>query len=229
LHTTGSGARDPLAGAPNSFVSEWGRTTAFSPKCLTIWNARLFSKRWAVTATPHAAAPVSDSSLSRKLLALIAALGVIVVACAASGVLSTSSSADPGSTTVVEWHHYRLDAGSAPDLWNATSIPGQTYCAPYGATTIGQFSMLWSTSSGFPLGEISLRAEFPPAPDYPDGYAVSLYLSANQSSGGTSFLSFDPEPCAYNWTLSAEASSPLTVNVVSSLTFNYTAPGSSVT
>jgi hypothetical protein len=106
---------------------------------------------------------------------------------------------------------------------NNTPLGAGTFCAPPSALTAAIFGMVWVTSTGARVEQVSLWAWHPPNSTYPPGYPVNLYVGVNASRGGTSFLSLFPAPCSYIWTISVESLTSVQVYVAATLTFNYTA------
>jgi hypothetical protein len=147
------------------------------------------------------------------------ALSVLVVILLISVVVLLKS--PPTTTTEVEWSHYKVPSGPGVNN-NSTLIPGLHFCAPADATSAGIFAMAWNTSTGHSVQKVRLWTLLPPNATYPLGVPMILYQGLNDSSGGTSFVSFYPFPCANSWTLDVESEQLVTVSVTASLTYNVT-------
>ena len=126
--------------------------------------------------------------------------------------------------TKVDWSHFTIPAGPGPSAndSNYTNYPELSFCAPSGATTVGLFSMVWSSSSGAAIQSMVIFLILPPTTGHSLGSPEILYEGFNESSGGTSIISFYPNPCGYQWTFAAQSSFAVSVNGVITFTYNYT-------
>lgn len=170
---------------------------------------------------PHGRNPGVVSAWWRAAtISLVMALVVIGVLAFALRPMSTTK-----VETQVDWYRYQIPSSPAAQANNTnfTLIPQLTYCAPNGSLTTGIFSMVWITSTGAPVSSVALWVVYPSGSGDSLIYGVNLYDGRNASSGGTSFVSFYPKPCGYDWLLQAASPQDLTVYTVATLTFNYTA------
>lgn len=143
---------------------------------------------------------------------------VLAIALATTLTLWLATSVTPASQTVTKWSRYETNSG----VDNVTAIFPGTFCAPSGATSVPIFSMLWDTSNGQSAENVRLWTLYPPTPSHPLGQIVNLYSADNASHGGTSFESTYPAPCSYDWYIAVNASAPLAVSSLVTLTYNYT-------
>ncbi len=145
---------------------------------------------------------------------------VLVLALAIVGVTLASLAASSRTETLtkVEWFNYTVES-SQDSVSNSTPMNhGTNFCGPSDAVTTPIFSLVWATASGRPVPLVRISAlEDPKNP-----HVVNLYVAANQSSGGTSFLSPSPDPCDSVWTLAVTSTLPETTEAVATLTYNYT-------
>jgi len=148
---------------------------------------------------------------------------VLVVIASYEGYLSTRP-ASQETLTKVDWSRFTIPAGPGPSAndSNFTNYPELTFCAPSGATTVGLFSMVWSSSSGAAIQSMVIFLILPPTTGHPLGLPEILYEGFNESNGGTSIISFYPNPCGYQWTIAAQSSFAVSVNGVITFTYNYT-------
>lgn len=143
---------------------------------------------------------------------------VLAIALVTTLVLWLATSVAPTSQTVTKWFRYETDSGPT----NGTSIFPSTFCAPSGATSVPIFSMIWATSNGQSAESVRLLVLYPPDPTHPEPHPVTFYESDNASHGGTSFESTYPAPCSYEQLISVNASAPLVVTSVVTISYNYT-------
>lgn len=120
--------------------------------------------------------------------------------------------------TAVKWFHISIEAALPANI-SSTILPPGTFCAPAHATSVGLFSMWWNTSGPVNLSFIRLTTLLPKLPPT----VLFLYQANDSSSGGTSFASPSPIPCADDWFLYASAVQVETVSVSMALIYNYTA------
>jgi hypothetical protein len=153
---------------------------------------------------------------------LLAVLIVVVVVLSAFATHQVSV-----TRTQVDWYAYTVPGGpgtggSGP--FNYTILPDALFCAPSNALSYGRFAMTWSTIPTTSVPEnVRLWTLYPPTPSHPIGVPTVLYQSYNVSQGGTSFVSAFPLPCGDAWILNVNATVPLSVTAVMTLTYNYTA------
>jgi hypothetical protein len=170
--------------------------------------------------------PASGSGgVSRHWRTLAVVLVVVLLVIASYGLYQFLTPTTPETLTKVEWTHFILPAGPAASAnrTNYTTILPLTYCAPQGATTVGLFSLVWSSSSGAAIQSMVIFLLTAPSAEHPLGSPDILYEGFNESYGGTSFLSFAPVPCTYPWTFGVESSFAVSVVGIMTLTYNYTA------
>ncbi|MGP8076431.1 MAG: hypothetical protein ACLP8Y_06855 [Thermoplasmata archaeon] len=139
--------------------------------------------------------------------------GLVILLILAGSLVAFAVPLRSTTETRVDWFYYHATAGPGTDMTTST-IRGM--CAPSGATTVGVFSMTWSTVSGKPVEEVRLWTLNYMTP-------VNLYVASNASSGGTSFLATAPFPCSQVWILAVASNQAETVNAVATLTYNVTA------
>jgi hypothetical protein len=147
-----------------------------------------------------------------RVLAVLAIVGLVVFWLSSVIVFSGA----PTTRTQVEWSSYAVSGGPG-DTNNETTIPGEHFCAPAYADTVGIFSMVWMTSTGKAVHQFRIWTIIPP-----NMTITPLYVASNYSSGGISFLSTYPTPCSLAWVLDVESTEAVVVYAIATLTFNYT-------
>lgn len=167
-----------------------------------------------------------DSSPSRSVLSgvsrwwRILAIALVVFFVISASIAVFAVRHGYSTQTVVQWFHYDVAAGNS--TWNQDFIPQATFCAPDYAHWFGNFSMIWNTSTGQSVTNVLMFTDYPPVPGHPLGVLTGLYWANNTSRGGTSFVSYYPEPCAYTWILAVNSTLPLVVDATMTLTYNVT-------